>query len=62
MVAWQTGTARLLPRLLAGRKKGPVFLTDRRAKPGVAVNDIDPSTLRERLLCRPAAGLFELAG
>ncbi|WP_245547535.1 tyrosine-type recombinase/integrase [Nocardia brevicatena] len=25
VVAWQTGTARLLPRLLAGRKKGPVF-------------------------------------
>lgn len=26
VVAWQSGTARLLPRLLAGRRKGPVFL------------------------------------
>jgi integrase/recombinase XerC/integrase/recombinase XerD len=42
IVAWQTGTARLLPRLLGGRRKGPVFLTDPKAKPGVAVKDIDP--------------------
>lgn len=30
LIAWQTGTARLLPRLLAGQKSGPVFLTDPR--------------------------------
>ena len=30
-----TGTAMLLPRLLAGRREGPVFLTSR--KPGRAV-------------------------
>ncbi len=30
-IVWQTGTARLLPRLLKGRKSGPVFLTERRA-------------------------------
>jgi integrase len=30
-VHWQTGTARLLPRLLQGRTSGPVFLSDRRA-------------------------------
>ena len=59
VVAWQTGTARLLPRLLAGRKKGPVFLTDRKAKPGVAVDDIDPSMLCGRLSYRRAAELFE---
>ena len=35
LIAWQTGTARLLPRLLAGRKTGPVFLTDRKARPSV---------------------------
>jgi len=51
VVAWQTCTAWLLPRLLAGRKKGPVFLTDHKAKPAVAVDDIDPSTLRARLSC-----------
>jgi integrase len=28
-VLWQTGTAQLLPRLLAGRAVGPVFLADR---------------------------------
>jgi integrase len=32
IIVWQTGTARLLPRLLKGRKSGPVFLTDRRAR------------------------------
>ena len=30
IIVWQTGTARLLPRLLDGRTKGPVFLTGRR--------------------------------
>lgn len=29
---WETPTARLLPRLLAGRTAGPVFLADRRAE------------------------------
>ncbi|WP_316250501.1 site-specific integrase [Tsukamurella columbiensis] len=59
VVAWQTGTARLLPRLLAGRRRGPVFLTDRKAKPGVAVDDVDPATLRGRLSYRRALELFE---
>jgi site-specific recombinase XerD len=59
LIAWQTGTARLLPRLLAGRKSGPVFLTDRKARPSVAKNDVDPSTERARLSYRRAAELFE---
>ena len=59
VIAWQTGTARLLPRLLAGRREGPVYLTDRKAKPGVAVRDIDHSTLRGRLSYRRALELFE---
>ncbi|MBF6208725.1 site-specific integrase [Streptomyces gardneri] len=42
VIAWQTGAARLLPQMLAGRKSGPLFLTDRRARPSVARNDIDP--------------------
>ncbi|WP_446222382.1 tyrosine-type recombinase/integrase [Nocardia sp. IBHARD005] len=59
VIAWQTGTARLLPRMLAGRKTGPLFLTDRKARPSVAANDVDPSTGRARLSYRRAAELFE---
>lgn len=59
VIVWQTGTARLLPRMLAGHKSGPVFLTDRKARPTVASNDIDTVTARARLSCRRAAELFE---
>lgn len=60
LIAWQTGTARLLPRLLVGRKSGPVFLTDRKARPSVAKSDVDPTTLRGRVSYRRAAELFEI--
>ncbi|MBF6302858.1 site-specific integrase [Nocardia amamiensis] len=59
VIYWQTGTARLLPRLIAGRRSGPLFLTDRKAKPSVAVDDVDPSTGRARLSYRRAATLLE---
>lgn len=59
LIAWQTGTARLLPRMLAGRKSGPLFLTDRKARPSVATNDVDSATGRARLSYRRAAELFE---
>jgi integrase len=59
VIVWQTGTARLLPRMLAGRRGGPVFLTDRRAAPSVALVDVDPATGRARLSYRRAAQLFE---
>lgn len=59
VIVWQTGTARLLPRLLAGRRTGRVFLTDRRAKPSVALVDVDQATGRARLSYRRAAELFE---
>ncbi|MET9030407.1 site-specific integrase [Nocardia sp. NPDC004168] len=59
IVAWQSGTARLLPRLLAGRRTGPVFLTNRKAKPIVAKADIDPGTGRARLSYRRALEVFE---
>lgn len=59
VIAWQSGTARLLPRMLAGRRTGPLFLTDRRARPTVASNDVDPKTGRARLSYRRAAELFE---
>jgi integrase len=32
VIVWQTGTARLLPRLLKGRTSGSVFLTGRRSR------------------------------
>ncbi|MEU3528802.1 site-specific integrase [Streptomyces sp. NPDC038707] len=59
VIAWQTRTARLLPRLLAGRRTGPVFLTDRRARPSVALADVDPTTGCARLSYRRAAELFD---
>ena len=49
IIVWQTGTARLLPRLLKGRKTGPVFLTDRRARVQLPPCDIDPASGRARL-------------
>ncbi|WP_051162380.1 tyrosine-type recombinase/integrase [Nocardia brevicatena] len=60
VIAWQTGTARLLPRVLAGRRRGPVFLTDRKARSSVALGDVDPVTGRARLSYRRAAELFEV--
>jgi integrase/recombinase XerC/integrase/recombinase XerD len=59
VVVWQTGTARLLPRMLAGRRSGPVFLTDSNARPSVATLDVDPTTGRARLSYRRAAELFD---
>jgi integrase len=40
-IVWQTGTARLLPRLLKGRKSGPLFVTERRARVQLAASDLD---------------------
>ena len=60
-VHWQTGTALLLPRLLAGRREGPVFLTSRKPARAVASGDLCPVTSRARLSYRRAAESFELA-
>lgn len=60
-VHWQTGTALLLPRMLAGRREGPVFLTRRRVARPVAGGDLCPVTGRARLSYRRAAESFELA-
>ena len=60
-VVWQTGTARLLPRLLAGRKSGPLFLTDRRARVQLPPSDIDPASGRARLSYSHAEALFKQA-
>jgi integrase len=64
-VHWQTGTARLLPRLLNGRTSGPVFLADRRAPTSgpraPAAADICPTTRRARLSYPRAEYLFKTA-
>ena len=61
VIVWQTGTARLLPRLLKGRKRGPLFLTDRRARVELPPCDIDPASGRARLSYRQAEALFKAA-
>jgi integrase/recombinase XerD len=57
-VFWQAGATQLLPRLLAGRGGGPVFVADRRPVCTPATLDIDPVTGRARLSYRRAAELF----
>ncbi|MEV6860388.1 tyrosine-type recombinase/integrase [Streptosporangium subroseum] len=58
-VHWQSGTAQLLPRLLRGRTRGPVFLTDRKAPARTPTTDVCKTTGRGRLSYRRAAELFE---
>jgi len=58
---FQTAAARLLAKLVAGRDRGPVFVTDRR--PGraraPAAGDLDPATGRARLSYEMAEQLFK---
>jgi integrase len=60
---FQTGSARLLPRLIAGRAHGPLFLADRAPAPARAPAAIDrcPETGRARLSYRRAEALFRQA-
>ncbi|MFD5411709.1 sigma-70 family RNA polymerase sigma factor [Streptomyces nojiriensis] len=62
-VSWRSGTARLLPGLLAGRTRGPVFLSERRPGPGraPAPADLCPQTGRRRLSYERAEYLFKEA-
>jgi integrase len=57
---FQTGSARLLPRLIAGRSRGPLFLTDRAPVPARAPAAFDrcPDSGRARLSYRRAETLF----
>src|SRR6266704_7028876 len=41
IIVWQTGTARLLPRLLQGRTAAPVFVTERKARVQLPSADLD---------------------
>jgi integrase len=60
---FQTGSARLLPRLIAGRTRGPLFLADRAPVPARAPAAVDrcPDTGRARLSYRRAEALFRQA-
>ncbi|MFF7994763.1 hypothetical protein ACFZDG_33950 [Kitasatospora xanthocidica] len=49
-IHWQSGAAQLLPRLIAGRTRGPLFLTGRKAPAGTATLDVCEETSRARLL------------
>ncbi|MEV4091507.1 DUF6596 domain-containing protein [Streptosporangium saharense] len=62
-VGWRSGTARLLPRLVGGRTRGPLFLADRRPGPSrrPAPGDLCPETGRGRLSYERAEYLFKRA-
>jgi integrase/recombinase XerD len=59
---FQTGSARLLSRLIGGRTRGPLFLADRRPSlPAPATIDRCPETGQARLSYRRAEALFREA-
>lgn len=60
-VFWDAGTARLLPRLLKGRTRGPVFVTHRRPGPGkvLSARDVCPDTGLARLSYGQARALLD---
>ena len=60
VIIWHTGTARLLPRLLKGRKSGPVFVTERKARVQRPASDLDEHG-HARLSYQQAAALFSEA-
>ena len=60
-VVWASGTARLLPRYLGGRRRGPVFVTHRRSNIAPALADVCPDTGRGRLSYQQAWKLFRRA-
>jgi site-specific recombinase XerD len=62
-VHWQSGTARRLPRLIADRTRGPLFLGDRRPAPArtPTAADLCPITGRGRLSYERAEYLFKQA-
>lgn len=57
---YASGTARLLPKVIAGRTRGPLFLTERPPAPSraPALDDLDKTTGRARLSYRRAAEIF----
>jgi integrase len=63
LLHFQTSSARLLPRLIGGRRRGPLFLADRPPVPSraPAAEDLCPETGRARLSYRRAEELFVAA-
>lgn len=63
MLHFASGTARLLPKVIAGRTKGPLFLAERppAASRAAALADLDPTSGRARLSYRRAAEIFTAA-
>ncbi|PPK69676.1 sigma factor [Actinokineospora auranticolor] len=62
-VTWRSGTAALLPALVADRPSGPLFLSDRRPGPArtPSPDDLCPHTGRRRLSYERAEYLFKQA-
>jgi integrase/recombinase XerC/integrase/recombinase XerD len=60
VIVWQTGTARLLPRLLKGSKSGPLCVTGRKARVQLPAADLDEHG-HARLSYQQAAALFSEA-
>ena len=60
-VYWASGVARLLSRYLAGRRRGPLFLTHRKPNVIPARSDECPQTGRGRLSYERASTLFKQA-
>ena len=58
---WTPATSERLAWLLAGRSRGPVFLTERRAPAGTPPADVCPLTGRARMSYRRAAEIFTTA-
>jgi integrase len=60
-VYWDAGAARLLPRVLRGRTRGPVFVTHRKPGPGkiVSPRDVCPDTGFARLSYGQARALLD---
>jgi integrase len=59
-IQWNHATTELLRWLLAGRTRGPVFVTDRRAPVQARPGDICPITRRARMSYRRAAEIFAI--
>jgi integrase len=59
VIVWQTGTARLLRRLLKDRKSGPLFVTERKARVQMPAADLDEygRADRPRVSAAPGPGI-----
>jgi integrase len=60
VIHWASATARLLPKVVEGRTRGPLFLAERPPVPSrtPALTDLDPASGRARLSYRRAAEIF----